>query len=351
MRRPRLLVLCLSLLLGTAALAVPAQGAPAAPASGVTVTAAAPGLAAAPARPGKKRKQRLPRFREYVALGDSWTADVVILDRHGVPATDHAPIGCAQSHVNYPRLVARAIGAKRFRDASCGSATTDHFTRPQSGLPVPGTNPPQFDRLSRRTDLVTVGIGGNDAKVAASAMDCLNVLPVATPLAQLPDLPVPVVGGLLTPFGGCKAKYTRGGVDQLARNIKRSEGKVVRALRQIRRLAPRARVLVVDYMRVVPDHACYPLVPAVDEDMRYIKKKFDQLNAMLKRAARRAGAELVSTARRTRGHHLCAGAKERYAEVLGLSVNDLAIGVPAHPNAAGARAQAASVLDHLRRRR
>ena len=102
-------------------------------------------------------------------------------------------------------------------------------------------------------------------------------------------------------------------------------------------------------MRVIPDHGCYPLVPATDKDMRYIKAKFDQLNAMLKRAARKGGAELVSTARLTRKHHLCTGMKERYAETLGLSVNDLAIGVPAHPNAAGARAQAASVLQYLRK--
>ncbi len=290
-----------------------------------------------------------PRYSEYVALGDSWTADVVILNTDGFPASEHAPIGCAQSHRNYPKLVAKAIGARTFRDASCGSATTDDFTRPQTGLPVPGANPPQFNRLTRKTDLVTVGIGGNDAGIAAAGIDCFNALPVETPLEMLPEfpLPIPLIGGLLTPFGGCKNKYTKGGVDQLARNIKQAEPKVVRALRQIHRISPHARILVVDYMRVVPDHACYPLVPATDKDMRYISAKFDQLNAMLKRAARKGGAELVSTARLTRGHHLCTGMKERYAETLGLSVNDLAIGVPAHPNAAGARAQAASVLHYL----
>ena len=290
-----------------------------------------------------------PAYEEYVALGDSWTADVVILNTDGLPATEHAPMGCAQSHRNYPKLVARAIGAKTFRDASCGSATTDDFYKPQGGLPVPGENPPQFDRLTRTTDLVTVGIGGNDAGVAAAGLDCMNLLAVETPLEMLPDLPLPVVGGLLTPFGGCKNKYTSGGVDKLARAIRQAEPKVVRALRQIHRRSPNARILLVDYMRVVPDHACYPLVPATDKDMRYISAKFDQLNAMLKRAARKGGAELVSTARLTRGHHLCTGARERYAETLGLSVNDLAIGVPAHPNSAGARAQAASVLQYLAR--
>jgi len=313
------------------------------------VASVVPAQAAAPAPAAAAKQKPKHRYTEYVALGDSWTADVVILDTHGLPATDQAPIGCAQSHVNYPRLVAKAIRARTFRDASCGSATTDDFFKPQTGLPVPGANPPQFNRLRRSTDLVTVGIGGNDAGIAAAAMDCLNLLPVETPLEMLPDLPVPVVGGLLTPFGGCKKKYTKGGVDKLARNIRKAEPKVVRALRQIHRRSPHARVLLVDYMRVIPNHACYPLVPATTKDIRYIKAKFDQLNAMLKRAARKGRAELVSTARLTRRHHLCTGHKERYAEVLGLSVNDLAIGVPAHPNAAGARAQAKSVLQYLAR--
>jgi hypothetical protein len=302
---------------------------------------------AAPPAPVQAPAPVAPAYEEYVALGDSWTADVVILNTDGFPASDHAPIGCAQSHRNYPKLVAKAIGARTFRDASCGSATTEHFSKPQSGLPVPGTNPPQYNRLTRTTDLVTVGIGGNDAGIAAAAIDCLNVLPVETPLEMLPDLPLPVIGGLLTPFGGCKNKYTKGGVDRLARNIRKAEPKVVGALRQIHRISPDARILLVDYMRVIPARGCYPLVPATTKDIGYIKAKFDQLNAMLKRAARKSGAELVSTARLTRGHHLCTGMKKRYAEVLGLSVNDLAIGVPAHPNAAGARAQAKSVLRYL----
>jgi hypothetical protein len=311
-----------------------------------TLVAPAVPSAAAPTSTTQRSKAQ-PDYPEYVALGDSWTADVVILNRDGFPDDEYAPIGCAQSYRNYPKLVVKAIGARTFRDASCGSATTDDFTHPQSGLPVPGTNPPQFDRLTKDTDLVTVGIGGNDAGVAAAAMDCLNVLPVETPLETLPDLPIPLVGGLLTPFGGCKKKYTKGGVDRLARNVREAEPKVVRALRAIHRRSPHARVLLVDYMRVIPSHACYPLVPALDKDIRYIKGTFDKLNAMLRRAARAGGAELVSTARLTRHHHLCTGFKERYAEVLGLSLNDLAIGVPAHPNAAGARAQAASVLQYL----
>ena len=63
-----------------------------------------------------------------------------------------------------------------FRDATCGSATTDDFYAPQTGLPTGETNPAQFDRLTPTTDLVTVGIGGNDAGFAGAATDCLSPL-------------------------------------------------------------------------------------------------------------------------------------------------------------------------------
>ena len=87
----------------------------------------------------KPRTPKPKRITEYVALGDSWTADVVLVNGDGVPDTTYAPIDCAQSYRNYPKLVAKALGVQRFQDASCGSATTDDFANPQTGLPLGGT--------------------------------------------------------------------------------------------------------------------------------------------------------------------------------------------------------------------
>jgi hypothetical protein len=68
------------------------------------------------------------------------------------------------------------------------------------------------------------------------------------------------------------------------------------------------------------------------------------------RAARRGGAELVDTHPLSTGHHVCTGPLTRYVEGLGvISLNGLAVAVPAHPNSAGARAQAQSVLQVLGR--
>jgi hypothetical protein len=307
-------------------------------------------LVAAPAQARPAGLVTAP-FQEYVALGDSWSADVVIADRDGTPDTTYVPIDCAQSHRNYPKLVAADLGIPVIRDATCGSAKTDDFYAPQTGLPMGGTNPAQFDRLSPTTDLVTVGIGGNDAGIASAGLDCLNLLPVQNPLpaGTVPSSPVgvPLLGSDV-PLGGCKAKYTAGGVDQLTQRIDATEDKLVAAFEEIHRRSPAARVLAIDYLSIVPDHGCYPTVPASDEDMEYIHAKFLELNAMVARAAARGGAEFVDTFTPTLGHDLCQLPWVRYGETYGPSVNDPAVGVPAHPNAAGARGQARAVLDYLR---
>ena len=291
-----------------------------------------------------------PAFEEYVALGDSWSADVVFLDGHGFPDTTYVPIDCAQSHVNYPKLVARELGVTVLRDATCGSAKTDHFSAPQQ-LPFGGTNPPQYDRLTPTTDLVTVGIGGNDAGFAGAAMACISLLPIETipmDLMPLPDLPLPVISTSSLPVGGCKAYYTQGGVDRLAVAIAESEVKLVRAFQRIRELSPDARILAVNYLAAIPKRGCWPTVPVTNGDMAYLHDTFVELNAMVARAARTGGAELVDIYTPTLGHDMCKGPRVRYAEAFGPSVNDLAVGVPAHPNSAGARAQARAVLDYLR---
>ena len=305
--------------------------------------------------PTKKKPKKRPRkgYQEYVSLGDSWSADVKFVDLNGTPDTRHTPIDCAQSQTNYPKLLAARLNVTVHRDATCGSATTEDFYKPQS-LPLGGSNPPQFHRLTRKTDLVTVGIGGNDAGIASAALDCLSALPAALPLPAgtlpaIPNVGVPLLPSQL-PLGGCKERFTAGGVDVLAKQIKASEPKLVRALRQIHQRSPKARILMVDYLAAVPKQGCYPLVPITNSDMAYLYTTFRTLNAMVKRAARRGGAEFVDTYTPTLGHDVCQGPGTRYAEVLGASVNGLAVGVPAHPNSAGAKAQFRTVLKQVRRR-
>ena len=89
----------------------------------------------------------------YVALGDSATSGPLIPTPTGL-------LGCGRSDHNYPHLTAAALGLE-LTDVSCGGAAARHMTQAQS-VEFDGVNPPQFDALRTDTDLVSVGIGGND---------------------------------------------------------------------------------------------------------------------------------------------------------------------------------------------
>jgi hypothetical protein len=71
-----------------------------------------------------------PHYREYVALGDSWSADSTIMPTR--ISTRFVPFGCAQSVGDYPKQVAAGLGITNFQDATCGSATTVELTAPQN---------------------------------------------------------------------------------------------------------------------------------------------------------------------------------------------------------------------------
>ena len=86
----------------------------------------------------------------YVALGDSYSAASGVL-----PPDPTSPL-CARSTANYPHLIAAATGAQ-LTDVTCGAAQTKDFATSQ----YPGVAP-QLDAVHRRTQLVTMTIGGND---------------------------------------------------------------------------------------------------------------------------------------------------------------------------------------------
>src|SRR4029453_7302003 len=107
----------------------------------------------------------------YVALGDSYTAGPLI------PPFEQ-PYGCLKSGNNYPHFVAANIGLP-LRDVSCSGAETEDMFAPQGVSP--GPNPPQLDALDAGTQIVTLGIGGNDIGFSSVAEDCMSLQPTGTP--------------------------------------------------------------------------------------------------------------------------------------------------------------------------
>lgn len=276
--------------------------------------------------------QAAHRYTEYVALGDSFSADVFTALP---PVTKGVPIGCAQSRTDYPHQVAAALKVRTFRDATCGSATTEHMTKSQS-VPLGGPNAPQFSRLTKKTDLVTLGIGGNDIGLVGIAESCLSLSPTGSATS------------------GCKAKYTAGGVDKVTKGIAAAAKKITKVVKGIRARSPKARVVLVNYLDAVPldGSACWGLVaPITKTDMTWFAKKFQQMNAMIAGVAKKTHADLADTFTPTIGHDVCKAPGKRYVEgLVPLSIsNPLLLAFPFHPNQAGANAQAKAVLAEIRR--
>lgn len=249
--------------------------------------------------------------KHYVALGDSYASGP------GIPVQRADPVGCLRSTNNYPARLAAALHIRDYTDVSCGGAKTDNMTVPQ---PVRlGPNPPQFDALRPDTDLVTLTIGGNDINIGDLWAIC----------AQL---------GAADPFGDpCKQQATVGGTDLYVQRITTAAPKVARVLEGIRARSPRARVLLVGYLRLLPPAVgCYPAFPIARGDVPYLDRVEQQLTAMLAEQASNHGAVFVDSYASSRGHDACQLPAVKWVE--GTTLTSPAY--PMHPNANGMQAVA-----------
>ena len=253
----------------------------------------------------------------YVALGDSYTAGPLVLNQVGQPA------GCARSDHNYPSVVRAALGSTAFRDVSCSSAVTDDMLGSQAV--TGGANVPQFSALTSDTQLVTVGIGGNDVGLVGAATKCISL-------------------GLLAPTGtACRTNFAKpGGGDKLTDQIAESAPKIAAVLQGIHERSPQARVLIVGYPDVGPTNGkgCYPLVPLSDDDMTYLVEKLRATNTMIAEQAAANDAEFVDTFAESAGHDACTLPPTRWFE----GVVPTMPAYPIHPNVLGMASMARSVL-------
>ncbi|HEY6934866.1 MAG TPA: SGNH/GDSL hydrolase family protein [Marmoricola sp.] len=211
----------------------------------------------------------------YVALGDSYTAAPF------VPLTDVAQ-GCLRSDHDYPSLVARRLHVTDFRDVSCSGATTQdlvHRQRTVASRDV--TVPPQLRALRPGTDLVTVGIGGNDFGISRMLLvSCPRGEPSCRPAAAAP---------------------------QIRRAITALVPRLVTVVREVRRRAPHATVLLVGYPKVAPDHGTCPALPDLPQAALAVVNRLNlRLDQAIAAAAQRTGAGYVDVWSASRGHDICA---------------------------------------------
>ncbi|MGH3736155.1 MAG: SGNH/GDSL hydrolase family protein [Micromonosporaceae bacterium] len=243
----------------------------------------------------------------YVALGDSFVSGPLIPHQIDLP--------CGRSDHNYPHLTAAAIGAQ-LTDISCGGARIQDMTTAQH----PATTP-QFAALSSDTDLVTIGIGGND-------------LPFGEVVGVCGAL------GAVNRYGRpCTDYYHRGGEDELARRMNEELlPELTAVVNGIQERAPHARVLFVGVPSVLPESgSCWgPNVTVAPGDYPYLVKVTKNLNSTFAEAATTAGAEFVDIYPNSLGHDLCTPTGTRWVE--GIFPGEPAS--PVHPNALGMRGAA-----------
>jgi lysophospholipase L1-like esterase len=240
-----------------------------------TLAAAALLLAGGPAA-----AQPVPAGSTYVALGSSFAA--------GPGVTREAADGvarCSQSQDNYARQLARMRKLKLV-DRSCGGATTVHVLKGgQFGLPA------QVEALTPETRLVTVTIGGNDVRYMADlGLEGCRNHPERVPEALRARLcAAPAAFDL-------EAAFTR-----LATNLR-----AVAA--EVRRRSPRARLVFVDYVSVLPAGAPCPAVPLTRVQAEAMRARAARLAALTATVARESGAGLVKASELSRDHALCTDA-------------------------------------------
>jgi hypothetical protein len=243
----------------------------------------------------------------YVALGDSYTSVGTLTS----PAAG-APLECAQDSNSYPHLTAAALGLT-LADVACGGATTSDMTTSQ----YPGV-PPQFNAITSSTNVVTLGIGGNDnetfaeAIVACATTDILDVLNIGTP---------------------CESTFG----STFARQVASDGPTIGGAIAQIHTLAPAAKVFVVGYPDILPQTGgCYPQIPFTTGDVAYANGIELDLNKVLSDEAQANNATYVNTYTPSIGHDACQPEGTRWIEPP-IPGTDAA---PIHPNASGEAADA-----------
>jgi lysophospholipase L1-like esterase len=256
--------------------------------------------AAQPTKPGD----------DYVALGHSFASGAAI-----PPIVDES---CSRSGNNYAHLVARTLKLT-LTDVTCAGATTDDITFASQGV-----HPPQADALTLDTRLVTVTIGSNDVGYTVANIACSAAGKDGT---------------------GCLGTSLH--PEEMDAALAALPGKMAVMFTAIKARAPGARVVLVPDLRVLPPAAmpCPPSVPMQPADLRFLVDAGDKLHTIMEQSAKAAHVDYVETYT-PRRHHACVAPAKRWIE--GQEPESPA--AVFHPNEAGMKALASSIVRDLQRR-
>lgn len=217
------------------------------------------------------------RYDQYVAIGDSYTAAPL------VPPTDTSTI-CLRSNVNYPALLAKQMAGTTLTDVSCSGARTRNVVEAQRG--ANGSVPPQLDALRRGTDLVTIGLGGNDHALFGGTLgECLKLAgsaPQGSPCTDWFD-----------------------GTQDVQRTLDDIRSNIAAVVTAVHDRAPKARIVVVGYPQMVPESGTCDLLPLATGDYAFARKINHGLTDAVEAGAKDADAEYLDLWEPSAGHDIC----------------------------------------------
>jgi lysophospholipase L1-like esterase len=275
----------------------------------------------------------------WVALGDSYTAGMI--EATGDLTEPHD--GCARTTGSSPELIRRDLGSLvSLRNVSCSGATSKNvYADKQSpiGRPLPplGTDPdapyppvpPQIDAVGPNTDVITVGVGGNDLGFGEILKSCIEL--GATTLGQG------------TP---CKDKYD---AELLARFNQLRSG-YDQMLTALHTEAPFAEVLAVGYPHLIPEDAnrcrygdLLQFSTFTTGDLAWARTRIlEPLNAVVAQETAAHGDTFVDLYPATTGHSVCDA--DHWLDGVLTSILPLKYAL-VHPNAKGQAFAATQVED------
>lgn len=217
-------------------------------------------------------------YDDYVALGDTFTA---------APYTSHTAHahGCRRASDNYPSLVAKALHVQTLDDRSCTGADVRGARKGQ--LIGKHTVAPQLDALTRRTDLVTIGLGAYQKAMYTN---------IATVCAK---------GDVY----GCRMLAYEPHLDLVIDTVRQSLDRLVR---EVQSRSPHATIVLVDYPRFVSVTKTCSDVPGTPTAKTMHPKArqawndvVSSIDLQVTRAASDTGADIADVYGASKGHDLC----------------------------------------------
>lgn len=256
------------------------------------------GLAAC--APEKAEAPSLKPGDKYVAMGSSYAAGPGVADYY-----EAAPAPCFRSAQNYAHQLASRKGLA-LTDVSCSGATTAHILGPRGDIPA------QIEAVDAATRLVTVTIGGNDIAYVTRLMtaSCAGL----DNAASCNPIPAPPTQ---EDYAALKSRMS-----EIAAEVKRR--------------APEARLVFVDYLTVLPSEGACAATPLSPEQAALVRDMAWRLSTLTEQAAKEAGADILKASGLSATHDVCS----TDAWMTGYSLPDAPVAVPFHPNLEGMTAVA-----------